>query len=221
MTYISISQAFEQWQEFAASIPADDGPMLSESWNNYTDSLCKDGELSALQYHYCPAYDDSKPGGGSTYDHLAEDRAFILDAMGVKIISVRTGSRPAADQWDRDATHWRVTVRRGSKKMAVAYSMGSAHKGEPDPQDVINSLLLDAECGSGSFSDMCDTLGMNADSIRDHRTWKECKRTAASLTPDRAQEIGQEIQESGAWDSFVTALRNFFSSVADFVRNLF
>lgn len=44
---------------------------------------------------------------------------------------------------------------------------------------------------------------------------------AFSEAQDRAQEIGQEIQESGAWDSFVTALRNFFNSIVDFFRNLF
>ena len=33
---------------------ADDTPAMSESFNNWTDSLCKDGELHGLQYHhYC------------------------------------------------------------------------------------------------------------------------------------------------------------------------
>src|SRR5699024_9373255 len=44
---------------------------------------------------------------------------------------------------------------------------------------------------------------------------------AFSDAQDRAEEIGQEIQESGAWDSFVTALRNFFNSIVEFFRNLF
>ena len=44
---------------------------------------------------------------------------------------------------------------------------------------------------------------------------------AFSDAQDKAEEIGQEIQESGAWDSFVTALRNFFNSIVDFFKNLF
>lgn len=32
----------------------DDGPMMRECFNNWTDSLCRDGELHPLQYHqYC------------------------------------------------------------------------------------------------------------------------------------------------------------------------
>lgn len=44
---------------------------------------------------------------------------------------------------------------------------------------------------------------------------------AFSDAQDKAEEIGQEIQDSGAWDSFVTALRNFFNSIVDFFKNLF
>ena len=34
--------------------PLDDGPMFREEFNNWTDSLCKDGELHELQYNeYC------------------------------------------------------------------------------------------------------------------------------------------------------------------------
>lgn len=44
---------------------------------------------------------------------------------------------------------------------------------------------------------------------------------AFSDAQDRAEEIGQEIQESGAWDSFVSALRDFFNSIVEFFRNLF
>ena len=44
---------------------------------------------------------------------------------------------------------------------------------------------------------------------------------AFSDAQDKAEEIGQEIQDSGAWDSFVTALRNFFNSIVEFFKNLF
>lgn len=36
-----------------------------------------------------------------------------------------------------------------------------------------------------------------------------------------AEDIGQDIQESGAWDSFINAVRNFFNSIVEFFRGLF
>ena len=193
MDLISISQAFEQWQELAATIPADDVPMLSESWNNYTDSLCKGGDLSALQYHYAPAYDDPMPGNGTAHDRLAGDRAFVLDAMGVAVNSRQVDSRPGADQWDRHATHWRVTIKRGGESFTTHYSMGSALRGDPELQDVVHCLLTDAEYGGESFADWCDNMGDNPDSRRAYSAWEACKRTAASLarlfSPSELEEL--------------------------------
>jgi len=38
---------------------------------------------------------------------------------------------------------------------------------------------------------------------------------------DTAQELGRDIQESGAWESFKDAVSDFFGKVADFFRSLF
>jgi uncharacterized protein YpuA (DUF1002 family) len=38
---------------------------------------------------------------------------------------------------------------------------------------------------------------------------------------DKAEEIGKDIQESGAWQSFLEALRRFFDAIVDFFKNLF
>lgn len=178
---ISLAQAFAQWRELSADIPRDDGLMLAESWNDYTDSLAKDGELCALQYHYAPAYDDPMPGEGSRFDPLSDDREFILGAMGVTLKATRTESRDNADNWSADASHWLCTVAHNGKRMSVAYSMGAAHTGEPKLPDVLNCLLRDAESADESFADWCSNLGYSEDSRKAERMYRACKRTAASL----------------------------------------
>jgi hypothetical protein len=181
--FISLSQAFAQWQELAAGIPKDDAPMLSESWNDYTDSLCKDGQLCALQYHYAPSYDDSMPGEGSRYDALSDDREFILDAMGLRMRATRVDARPGSDptEWDKSASHYRVTLTRNGKSMRVYYSMGVALRDAPSEPDVIHSLLLDASGVDEDFPDWCANLGFDTDSRKAERMYRACERTAASL----------------------------------------
>lgn len=178
---ISLAQAFAQWRELTADLPADDVPMLSEAWNDYTDSLTKDGELTALQYHYAPAYDDAMPGEGSRFDPLAADRDFILNAMGVTMKCTRKDTRPDADQWDKSASHWRVTLRRNGQSMMLDYSMGAAHTGEPELSYVLNAVMRDSEYAGESFADFCDSLGYDQDSRKAYRTWQACKRSAESL----------------------------------------
>lgn len=78
---ISLEQAHADWKELAADLPQDDRVVLSESWNDYTDSLCKNGQLNELQYNYAPAYDEEMPNEGD-FDQLEGDRDLVLSNMG-------------------------------------------------------------------------------------------------------------------------------------------
>ncbi|SOC38999.1 DUF1002 domain-containing protein [Salinicoccus kekensis] len=83
--------------------------------------------------------------------------------------------------------------------------------------DRIVGILLDIR-DSGIFSgEEAERLMESSRDLVDQITSSD----AFGEARDRAEEIGQEIQESGAWESFVDALRNFFSRVADFLRSLF
>lgn len=134
MSYISLSQAFDQWQELIKQSPVfgqndEDTVALSESWNDYTDSLCKDGQLCELQYHYAPAYDEEMPGDGWRFDPLSDDREFILDAMGVTVSCVFvswSASRNKAEK--QPSLNWRVTLKiRDREVVTTDYMQGSAH----------------------------------------------------------------------------------------------
>ena len=181
--FISLSAAFADWREnIAQNIPSDDVPMLSGSWNDYTDSLCKDSQLSALQYHYAPAYDDSMPGDGSRFDPLRDDREHILDGMGVTIRSTPAAAPSDDDAWGATASHWSVTIVRNGKRFAVGYHMGSAYKGEPPRADVVNSLLCDAEgVDQALFVDWCEEYNFDPDSRKALATFRACKATARKL----------------------------------------
>lgn len=193
MSYISLSQAFAQWQELAADIPQDDVPMLAESWNDYTDSLCKDGELCALQYHYAPAYDEDMPGDGSQFDELSDDREFILSELGLTMRATRKeGTR---EGWDASASHWRITLRRDRASMTTDYSMGTAYTGSPELADVLNCLMRDAECGAQSFEDFCAALGYDTDSRSAEKTWRACKATARNLARLFNNDMLRDLRE--------------------------
>lgn len=126
---ISLSQAFAQWQELAEGIDKDDGPALAESWNDYTDALCKDGELLPLQYQYAPAYDEDMPGEGSRFDELADDREFILSAMGATLSAVFVPwSRSRNKDEKMPSINWRVTLKyRDRDVIETDYMQGCGH----------------------------------------------------------------------------------------------
>ena len=188
--FISLAAAFADWREnIAQNIPSDDVPRLSESWNDYTDSLGKTGQLSALQYHYAPAYDDPMPGDGSRFYPLRDDRDYILDRMGVTIRSA-SAAAPSDDaawsataaRWNATASHWSVTIARAGKRFATEYHMGSAYKGEPPIADVVNSLLCDAAgVDQALFVDWSFEYGFDPDSRKALASFRACKATARKL----------------------------------------
>lgn len=115
---------------------------------------------------------------------------FIRD-QSVTMTSERIAIRPDVadpgterdDAWQRDASHWRSTLRRSGdqrRSLTVYYSMGSAHTGEPTAADVLSSLLLDAS-GPEEFADWCGDFGYDTDSRRAERTFKACQVIARKL----------------------------------------
>lgn len=152
---------------------ADDIPAMSEAWNNFTDSECKDGNITDLIYHYCPALDDEMPD---------DDYQFILDAMGVTFARSRIDARPdGLGNWGASASHWRIEVMRGDEIMRVNYSMGAAHTSLPQDTDVFNSLLMDSSDVEDSFEDWAENLGYDTDSRKAEKTFIACKATLVDL----------------------------------------
>jgi hypothetical protein len=174
---ISLSQAFAQWQELAADLPKDDGTMLAESWNDYTDSLCKDGELCALQCHYAPAYDEPMPGTGRQYAPLSDDIDFILDRMGITMAAAFVPFSQSRNKREKDPSlNWSITLRKdGRDVIQTDYMQGRGHcpayknpprfPGSQKVDEYMRRQLIAQECETGrraTFVSSIDHVGKGA-----------------------------------------------------------
>ena len=109
-----------------------------------------------------------------TYDEF-------VAAKGITMTCKQIADRPGREDWP-GATHWRCQLKRGGQKMQVTYSMGSAHKGTPKVEDVIQSLGSDASIyqNASSYEDFLDEFGYEDD--QKHRyTWMAIQRESKSL----------------------------------------
>lgn len=178
------AEAYADWRRnirphVVAQYMPTDRAAFAESWNNYTDALCKDGHLTALQYHHCPAFDDKMP-----VDQDAE-RDFILDALGLRLDWIEVGRRPEEYNWQPGSRHFRVQIVRGNiPRMTTFYSQGPAVKGVPTLEGVLYSLLMDsAGADEGvTFEDWAADMGMDPDSRGAERTFKACQKIAADMS---------------------------------------
>ena len=195
--HISIADAFSQWNaDIKPAVIAEYGsydiPALSESWNDYTDMLCKDGELNDLQYNHCPAWDDEMPDS---------DPEYILQSMGVTIDVTSIVERPDGLMLDMGsgAHHYRVFLTRGEYGFSIFYSMGSAHTDGPELSDVIYSLLSDTSEDSADFEEWAESFGYDSDSRKAYATWEACKETARQLgemfTPGELSDLREIFED--------------------------
>lgn len=202
---LTIAQAFANYKAIIAESDMDmtDNIALCEGWNNYSDSLCKDGELTNLQYHYCPAYDDLMPD-----DDLGDDIEHILQAMGVRFNCRPIGKRHDSLMSDMPgASHWLCTFDRDSKGgFDLEFTQGAAHKSAPDELTVLGCLMSadwvdESEFNESDFEHWCDSLGYESDSRKAESIYRACieqsKAVRDCFTASEIDDLRELLSEAG------------------------
>jgi hypothetical protein len=82
------------------------------------------------------------------------------------------------------STHWKVTLKRGKRRLTIPFSMGPAYRGEPQAAEVLDCLLSDANgyenCG-GNFEEWASEYGLDADSRAAEKTFKAVAASTQKL----------------------------------------
>lgn len=87
------------------------------------------------------------------------------------------------DEWQRNANPWTVVLRYQGRRMTVPFYTGSGWTREPTAADVVDCLCSDAsgiECAR-DFDDWCSDLGMDTDSRKAERIYRQSERQTAAL----------------------------------------
>lgn len=196
--HITISEAFAQWStDHGMGTPfqihgINDHGALCESWNNFTDNLCKEGALNDLQYVHCPAWDDKIP------EDTAEECEFLLEAMGFEISFVTVLERPD-NLMNDSAHHYKFTIlRNGVFKMQGFYSTGSAIE-VPDGTDLFNCLLSDTSFYGDTFEEWVNEMGYDSDPRSAEKIYNACKEQKtvieSMLTKSELEDLREVFQD--------------------------
>lgn len=93
---------------------------------------------------------------------------------------VEYGAVPNENFTDSDA--WTCTLSYCDREIEVPFYMGKGHLGEePQLNDVLYSLFMDAMAVGMSFEDFCFEFGYDNDSIRAFKTYDACVKMGKEL----------------------------------------
>lgn len=111
----------------------------------------------------------------------------------IGIRSEEVGQNPHNPEW-MDATHYKVALTRGRRRMTVYFSQGYGLAGEPTAASVLECLASDSSSAdnAGSFEEWAADLGMDTDSRKAERTYRQCERQTAKLK----QFLGPELYDT-------------------------
>jgi hypothetical protein len=114
----------------------------------------------------------------------------LLDELGMEIEFTMDGVEPS-ESMPAGSYDYLVTLKLEGRELETEYHMGPALEQDPDAENVLSSLLLDASCGEMSFEEYCSDFGYDTDSRRHHKTWKACKK----LAPKLQEFLGEHYEE--------------------------
>ena len=105
----------------------------------------------------------------------------FIAANRIKFSATRTDRNPHMDD-GADMDHWRCVISRSGRRMVLTFSKGFGHNGaEPELAEVLECLASDAIMADELFESWCASLGYDPDSRKAERTYKACRKQAASL----------------------------------------
>lgn len=95
--------------------------------------------------------------------------------------------------------HWRCTLKLGTLRMCVHFSMGKGHNGNPpELTDVLNCLVSDARAvAERDFEEWADDYGFDSDSRRAERIYQNITVQSRRLE----SFLGEELYQKLLWET--------------------
>ncbi len=125
-----------------------------------------------------------------------------IDGRGLRICEYSVGTG-----------HLEGIIRKHWRKLGLAHEIGydirinlsadryagllyaAAKMYKPTIEDVLLSLAMDAQCGDSSFSNFCNELDYDSDSIKAKATWKACNDSYYALRDGLGHLAYDELME--------------------------
>lgn len=101
-------------------------------------------------------------------------------------------------EWQDSAFHYKVTLKRGSKRLTTYFSMGAAHREPPEADEVLDSLASEASGidNARDFDDWAAEYGYDTDSRKAEKIYNACKTISEKLK----KFLGEDLYKTLLYD---------------------
>lgn len=103
----------------------------------------------------------------------------VCDKLNISATVTYGGTVP--EGWTPGTNPWKVTLRKGRKRLTVPFFTGPGCSGEPTAADVLSCIVSDVNAGEQTFKGFCSDFGYDADSRKAEQTYKACAKIAPKV----------------------------------------
>ena len=124
----------------------------------------------------------------------------LINKLGIKMAAcVMVAENPNMEGW-KDANHYKCTLTRRNprRQMTVFFSMGYAHRKEPEAAEVLDCLASNSSSieSCRGFEDWARDLGYDIDNRKAERIFKACEQQAEKLQQFMGDEYEKLLYET-------------------------
>lgn len=120
---------------------------------------------------------------------MRTDLERLCEKKGVRC-EAQYGGVEVPEGWAPGTHPYKVTLRKGNRRLTTAFFCGPAWKKEPTAADVLACLVRDVSAGEQSFEEFCSDMGYDEDSRKAENTHKQC----VALAPRVRRFLGDDFE---------------------------
>lgn len=134
----------------------------------------------------------------NAYENWAAKNGITADIEETDHNPWMTQDTPEDERWAREASHWKITLKRGPNKLVTYFSMGSANLDPAKMKDLLQSLSMDARGveDNRTFEEWAREYGYDEDSRKAERSYNLTRKIAASIK----KFLGDDLYKEFLWD---------------------
>ena len=97
------------------------------------------------------------------------------------------------DEWKKTANKYKARITYNKKSMTTSFYTGSGWEKDPELEDILGSILLDATYLDYSFEDFANEMGYDPDSRTAEKIYKDIQKQAKKINRIFSKEEQEEL----------------------------
>jgi hypothetical protein len=117
----------------------------------------------------------------------------LIDNIKLSLTRADHTAEDYKDDWKQTANKYKATIKYNKKSLTIPYYTGCGWQRDPDLEDILGTLLMDAAYYDYSFEDFAREMGYDPDSRKTKKIYNDIQKQTEKLNSIFSEEEQREL----------------------------